>query len=116
MAGRALISVIPYLMINMGYLRAKNTSSYTIDRNGGSDMRPRRCRLELLLLFASTLLPAHAFSQTAFYEGKTITFVNATEPGGTGDLRARALVPFLRKYIPGNPTIVTEYMPGAGSR
>jgi len=79
-------------------------------------MRPRRCRLELLLLFASTLLPAHAFSQTAFYEGKTITFVNATEPGGTGDLRARALVPFLRKYIPGNPTIVTEYMPGAGSR
>ncbi|MGH7772139.1 MAG: hypothetical protein ACREQA_07855, partial [Candidatus Binatia bacterium] len=26
------------------------------------------------------------------------------------------LLPFLQKYIPGNPTIVNEYMPGGGSR
>ncbi|MGH7926638.1 MAG: hypothetical protein ACREQV_02465, partial [Candidatus Binatia bacterium] len=33
-----------------------------------------------------------------------------------GDMRVRALLPFLEKYIPGHPTIVNEYMPGGGSR
>jgi tripartite-type tricarboxylate transporter receptor subunit TctC len=28
----------------------------------------------------------------------------------------RAMIPFLQKYIPGNPTLVNEYMPGGGSR
>jgi len=68
------------------------------------------------LLFASTLLPAHAFSQTAFYKGKTITIIQSTSPGGTGDLRVRALVSVLQRHIPENPTIVMEYMPGGGGR
>ncbi|HEX6769517.1 MAG TPA: hypothetical protein VF208_09220 [Candidatus Binatia bacterium] len=54
--------------------------------------------------------------QADFYKGKTITFIQATEPGGTGDLRARALISSLQKHIPGNPTIVSEYMPGSGGR
>jgi len=57
-----------------------------------------------------------AFSQTPFYQGKTITIIQGRDPGGTGDMRVRALLPFLQKYIPGNPTIVNEYMPGGGSR
>ncbi|MGH7928311.1 MAG: Bug family tripartite tricarboxylate transporter substrate binding protein, partial [Candidatus Binatia bacterium] len=51
-----------------------------------------------------------------FYEGKTVTIVQGRDPGGTGDMRVRALLPFLEKYIPGHPTIVNEYMPGGGSR
>ncbi len=31
-------------------------------------------------------------------------------------LRIKALVPFLRKHIPGNPTLVLEYMDGGGGR
>jgi tripartite-type tricarboxylate transporter receptor subunit TctC len=31
-------------------------------------------------------------------------------------MRVKALVPFLRKYIPGNPTLVIEYMDGGGGR
>jgi tripartite-type tricarboxylate transporter receptor subunit TctC len=62
------------------------------------------------------VLPARAFAQAAFYQGKTITIIQGRDPGGTGDLRVRALVPFLQKYIPGHPTIVNEYMPGGGSR
>lgn len=54
--------------------------------------------------------------QTPFYQGKKITIVHGSEPGGTGDLRIKALVPFLQRYIPGNPTIVNEYMPGGGGR
>ena len=38
-----------------------------------------------------------------------MTVVQGRDPGGTGDLRVRALLPFLQKYIPGNPTIVSEY-------
>lgn len=66
-----------------------------------------------LHLFAA---PHASEAQAPFYQGKTITIVQGRDPGGTGDLRVRSLVPFLQKYIPGNPTIVMEFMPGGGSR
>ena len=66
----------------------------------------------LLLLIGS--LPVQA--QAPFFQGKTLTIVQGREPGGTGDIRVRAMLPFLQKYIPGNPTIVNDYMPGGGSR
>jgi tripartite-type tricarboxylate transporter receptor subunit TctC len=62
------------------------------------------------------VLPGQAFAQAPFYQGKTITVVATTAPGGTGDMRVKSLVPFLRKYIPGNPTLVIEYMDGGGGR
>jgi tripartite-type tricarboxylate transporter receptor subunit TctC len=57
-----------------------------------------------------------ALAQTRFYQDKNLTVVAATDPGGTADLRIRTVVSFLRKHIPGNPTIVVEYMPGGGGR
>jgi tripartite-type tricarboxylate transporter receptor subunit TctC len=62
------------------------------------------------------LVPSLAFSQAPFYQDKTITIIQGREPGALGDNRVRALVPFLKKYIPGNPTIVSEFMPGGGGR
>jgi tripartite-type tricarboxylate transporter receptor subunit TctC len=59
---------------------------------------------------------ATANAQSSFYEGKTITVIAGTEPGGTLDMRIKALTNFLKKNIPGEPTIITEYMPGAGGR
>ncbi|MBM2805116.1 MAG: tripartite tricarboxylate transporter family receptor, partial [Deltaproteobacteria bacterium] len=64
------------------------------------------------ILFSWTSAPA----QAPFYQGKTITIVHGRSAGGSGDFRTRAVVPFLHKYIPGNPTIVHEYMDGAGGR
>jgi len=58
----------------------------------------------------------HAYAQSPYYQGKTIRLVQGREPGGSGDIRSRAVMPYLKKYIPGNPTIVTEFMPGAGGR
>jgi tripartite-type tricarboxylate transporter receptor subunit TctC len=70
-----------------------------------------------LALFASlAFLPPSVFAQTDFYKGKTIRMVQGRNPGGSGDLRVRAMIPFLQKYIPGSPTIVQEYMPGGGGR
>ena len=57
-----------------------------------------------------------ALSQTPFYQGKTITLIVGSGPGGMGDFRARALASVLAKHIPGNPTIVFQYMPGGGGR
>ncbi len=66
------------------------------------------------LLFC--LLPAHALSQSNFYEGKTVTLIATTSAGGTGDLRVKAMVPFLKKHIPGNPAVVIQYIDGGGGR
>jgi len=57
-----------------------------------------------------------AFSQTPFYQGRTITLIVGSGPGGMGDLRAKALASILVKHIPGNPTITFQYMPGGGGR
>jgi tripartite-type tricarboxylate transporter receptor subunit TctC len=74
-------------------------------------------QLFLLLLFARFLITADAaFSQPSFFQGKTVTIIQGRDPGGSGDLRVKALVPFLEKYIPGSPKVVMEYMPGGGSR
>src|ERR687898_2497675 len=79
-----------------------------------------RCRSKPLplaiLIVAAMLVPIDAFSQAPFYQGKTITVIATTSPGGTGDLRVKALMPTLRKHIPGNPTLVIEYMDGGGGR
>ncbi|MGH7808784.1 MAG: hypothetical protein ACREP5_00755 [Candidatus Binatia bacterium] len=68
------------------------------------------------VLFSFSLLPTMALGQASFFQGKTVVIVQGRDPGGTGDLRVKALFPFLHKYIPGNPNIVSEYMPGGGSR
>lgn len=80
-------------------------------------MRTRETRLAsgvacIVLLF----LPAAVYSQAPFYQGKTIIIVQGRNAGVTGDLRVRAMIPFLQKYIPRSPSLVNEYMPGGGSR
>ena len=68
------------------------------------------------LLTQLVVLPDLLYSQSDFYRGKTITLLHGRAPGGSGDFRVRAVLPFLQKYIPGNPTFVHEYMDGGGGR
>lgn len=75
--------------------------------------------IPLLVLVAAALwcnAGSRALAQTPYFQNKTIKIIRGGEPGGTGDLQARALIPFLRKHIPGEPTIVVENMPGAAGR
>ena len=58
----------------------------------------------------------HVYAQTPYYQGKTIRLIQGREGGGSGDTRSRAVIPYLRKHIPGNPSIVSEFMPGGGGR
>jgi len=50
-----------------------------------------------------------------FYKGKTVTITVGFSPGGGYDVNARAVARHLSKYIPGNPSVVVQNMPGAGS-
>lgn len=85
-------------------------------------MRRDRSKSMVLLQISLGALPLGlfiggvAFPQTSFFQGKTVTIVESSAAGGVGDMRTKALVPFLQKYIPGNPTIVMQYMDGGGGR
>jgi tripartite-type tricarboxylate transporter receptor subunit TctC len=60
--------------------------------------------------------PRPAFAQTApFYQGKTIRIIVGFTAGGLYDQYARILARHMPKYIPGNPNIIVQNMPGAGS-
>lgn len=50
-----------------------------------------------------------------FYSGKQIRLLIGYGVGGGYDLYARFAAEFLRKHIPGNPAIIPQNMPGAGS-
>ncbi len=73
-------------------------------------------RLSLLSALFLLLFPPQASPQANFYQGKTITLIRGSTPGGVGERRARAVIPYLSKHIPGNPTVIMEFMSGAGGR
>lgn len=54
-------------------------------------------------------------SAASFYEGKVIRIIVGVSAGGGYDAYARTLSRHMGKYIPGNPAIIVENMPGAGS-
>jgi tripartite-type tricarboxylate transporter receptor subunit TctC len=50
-----------------------------------------------------------------FYRGKTVRLVIAFPAGGGFDIVGRLVARYIGKYIPGNPTVIVENMPGAAS-
>lgn len=66
-------------------------------------------------VFATYAQTAAAQSPAEFYKGKTINLVTGFTAGGNYDLYARLLAEFIGKHIPGNPTVVVQNRPGAGS-
>lgn len=75
-----------------------------------------------MLLAALTLYPFNPstlqplFAQAPFYQGKTITIVVGFLAGDGYDIWARLLTAHMSRHIPGNPNIIVQNMPGAGSR
>jgi tripartite-type tricarboxylate transporter receptor subunit TctC len=59
--------------------------------------------------------PARADAISEFYGGRAVSLVIGYAPGGGYDLYARTLARHIGRHIPGNPTIVVQNMPGAGS-
>jgi tripartite-type tricarboxylate transporter receptor subunit TctC len=58
---------------------------------------------------------APAAAQEPFYKGKSIRIMVGFTPGGFYDRWARLYTRYMPKYIPGNPEMIVQNMPGAGS-
>ena len=73
------------------------------------------CRSALLIAAMVTAAISPAGAQQDFYAGKQITFIVGAGVGGGYDLQARTAARHLGRHIPGNPTVVVQNMPAAGS-
>src|SRR6202162_5637734 len=71
------------------------------------------------LVFAAACLATNAAAAQdaveAFYRGKTVTITVGSAVGGGYDAYARLVARHLGRYIPGNPTVIVQNIPGAGS-
>jgi tripartite-type tricarboxylate transporter receptor subunit TctC len=81
-------------------------------------MRPRVAHAlaaALIALAAGAPTTATAQSSEPFYKGKTISVYIGFAPGGTYDYYSRLFARYIGRHIPGNPSVVAQNMPGAGS-
>ncbi len=73
----------------------------------------------ILAAAASTALiaagPALAQSERPYFQGKTITMIAGGGPGGGYDVYARFMMPHYERLLPGNPRIIAQNLPGAGT-
>jgi tripartite-type tricarboxylate transporter receptor subunit TctC len=69
-----------------------------------------------LIAFAALMLLAqNAGAESPYYEAKTITIVVGYQAGDGYDIWARLLTAHMGKHIAGNPAMIAQNMPGAGS-
>jgi tripartite-type tricarboxylate transporter receptor subunit TctC len=66
-------------------------------------------------LVCTVLAPAFAQVPAEFYKDKTVTVVMGSSVGGGLDTYGRLFARHLAKHIPGNPRVLPQNMPGAGS-
>lgn len=66
-------------------------------------------------LITLAMVAQEAKSASSFYEGKTIRLIVGASAGGGYDTYSRVIARHLGKHIAGNPTLVVENMPGAGT-
>src|SRR5262245_58707371 len=59
--------------------------------------------------------PAYVWCQAPFYQDKTIRIIAGYGAGSVDDAWTRLIARYLGKYIPGNPNIIVQNMPGAGA-
>src|SRR5262245_17513691 len=73
-----------------------------------------RLVLALTLLSVGSASPLPATAQD-FYAGKQITLIVGAGVGGGYDHQARLVARHLGRHLPGNPPIIVQNMPAAGS-
>src|SRR6266550_2357009 len=82
-------------------------------RTGGRMFAPWRAAMVVTAALAAT--PAHADTVADFYKGKQINLIVGYGPGGGYDTYARLLARHFGRFVPGNPNVIVQNMPGAGS-
>jgi tripartite-type tricarboxylate transporter receptor subunit TctC len=77
---------------------------------------PRKSVLTAIIIIAVSMpTSARSAAVEEFYKGRSVPLIIGYSVGSGYDIYARLLARFIGKYIPGNPTIIPQNMPGAGS-
>jgi|tagenome__1003787_1003787.scaffolds.fasta_scaffold20973021_1 hypothetical protein len=85
-------------------------------QRGNTKLFGHGASLGLAALMVLAFLPSRSpAAETVSFEGKTITVIIGSEPGGTTDASARLMGSFVAKYLPGKPSAVVQSKPGAHS-
>src|SRR3954471_17198094 len=71
------------------------------------------CAIILVALLWQHGVRADAVAE--FYQGKTVTIYVGFGPGGGYDAYAQLLAQHIRRHIPGDPFVIVNHRPGAGS-
>jgi tripartite-type tricarboxylate transporter receptor subunit TctC len=79
-----------------------------------SNMNKKQGLAVLGALSMLAAVPAQAQSVAPFYSGKTISIVVGAGEGGGYSFYGQLAGEYLRKLLPGNPTVIVQSMPGAG--
>ena len=77
--------------------------------------RKQTIKLRYILLAVLAALAASPARAQSPYEAKIVTIVTSTGVGGVYDLTARVLARHMGRYIPGNPSLIVQNMPGGGN-
>jgi tripartite-type tricarboxylate transporter receptor subunit TctC len=77
-------------------------------------MHTRFITRALVVSALAALAPA-AFAEDVSYKGKTIRVILGYAAGGGYDAYGRLLAKHYGKHLPGNPNVIVQNMPGAGS-
>src|SRR5215213_10213689 len=75
----------------------------------------KKALLGFALVLATTSTGSAQQEVADFYRGKTVRLVVGVAVGSGYDITARALQRHLGTHIPGNPTVIVQNQPGAGS-
>jgi tripartite-type tricarboxylate transporter receptor subunit TctC len=78
--------------------------------------RPLPRLVGLAAIALALAAPAAADPVADFYKGKTVRVIIGYGEGGGYDLYGRLAAQHLGRVIPGNPTVIAQNMPGAGSK
>src|SRR6187402_1887501 len=88
-----------------------------MSNNGEAVRQQMRASKISPLILSLSLLPVIADDAPAqeSLAGKTVTIYVGFGPGGGYDLYARLLARHMPRHLPGTPSMVVSYMPGAAS-
>lgn len=82
--------------------------------SGSFQMRASLMMAAAIVATASGALAQGGESVAQFYAAKQVRVIVSSEPGGGYDVYARALAKHMGRFIPGQPSLITQNMPGAG--
>lgn len=80
-------------------------------------MRKTTVVISAAAFMVASLAPLSLLAQAPmeFYKGKAVTLQIGSGPGGGYDILGRLFARYMGKYIPGNPSIMPQNVPGGGS-